>query len=77
MPRNNAVCAFDADERQEILDRYGRFVSKSQASEIISCSERTIGRQIEQKLLNLYTVGRSRTLRLKTVEVLALMERVA
>lgn len=66
-----------ADDLAALLEEYGTYVSYPTAAKITSCSVRTLKRATESGDLPCYTVGRSRTLRVKTADVHALMRRVA
>ncbi|MDO5681237.1 MAG: hypothetical protein Q4G46_00210 [Propionibacteriaceae bacterium] len=59
------------------VEQYGTYVSKPKAAEIACCSVRTINRSIEAGDLPLYRVGRTRTYRVKTEDVVNLLTRVA
>lgn len=64
-------------ETQAAIEQYGHRVGFKAAAKIAGCSERTIRRLVEQGELPCYRVGSARVLRVKTVDVLALVERVA
>ena len=68
---------YTAEERQKILDEVGPLITRATAAKLIGSSERTIGRQIDAGLLKLYKIGRARSLRVKTADVLDLVEWVA
>lgn len=61
----------------ELVDTYGMWVSYATAAKITSVSTRTLRRLTERGELPCYAPGSTRTLRLRTADVAALMERVA
>jgi len=61
----------------ELIAKYGRFVSYPVAAEITTTSVRTLKRLTAAGELPCYQVGRARVLRLKTADVAALVRRVA
>lgn len=71
------MTADNKQHRDEVLERYGRYVSYPQAAEITSSSVRTLNRLTAAGELPMFQVGRSRTYRLKTTDVLALIRRAA
>lgn len=76
--RSKTPSAFFTDEeRAEILNTYGPSITKAQAGVITGTSERTIGRLVDAGQLKLYKVGCARALRLKTTDVLDVLEQVA
>ncbi|MDU5025244.1 MAG: hypothetical protein E6261_03995 [Cutibacterium avidum] len=68
---------FPDEDRAEILKTYGPAITRIQAGKITGTSERTIGRLIDAGQLKLYKVGCARALRLKTTDVLDVLEQVA
>lgn len=64
-------------EAQELIDQYGPFVSYAIAAKITTASARTLKRLTARGQLPCYAIGRTRVLRLKTVDVAALIEQVA
>ena len=62
---------------ESLVTKYGNLVSYPQAAEITSASVRTLKRETADGNLPCYAVGRSRTLRLRTADVAALVRRVA
>ena len=64
-------------ELQSLIDQHGRFVSYPIAAEITTASVRTLKRETAAGRLPCYQIGRSRTLRLRTEDVFALIQRVA
>lgn len=56
---------------------YGSFVSYTTASELLAVSPRTLKRLTDDGQLPVFTVGRSRTYRLRIEDVVGLMRRVA
>lgn len=64
-------------EALELLEEYGRYVSYPTAAKITTASERTLKRLTALGQLPCYKIGRARVLRLKTVDVAALIQRVA
>lgn len=66
-----------ASEAATLEAEYGRFVSYPQAATITSASVRTLKRLTAAGDLPCYSVGRSRTLRLRTADVASLIRRVA
>lgn len=69
--------AFSQQEMDELLHTYGRFVSYPVAAELTGVSERTLKRLTARGDLPCFTVGRTRTYRLKTTDVVGLMRQVA
>jgi len=69
--------ATDRAERATILEQFGRFVTYPQAAELTSASVRTLKRLTASGELPAYAIGRTRTLRLRTEDVLNLVRRVA
>ena len=65
---------FTDEERAEIIKTYGPAITRIQAGKITGTSERTIGRLIDAGQLKLYRVGCARALRLKTTDVLDIMQ---
>lgn len=55
----------------------GPFITYRQAAPLVGASVRTLRRETERGKLPLYRVGSARVLRLRTADVLALVERVA
>lgn len=66
-----------SEDLADIIAKYGRFVSYPQAAEITTASLRTLRRATAAGDLPAYRIGRARVLRLKTEDVVALIERVA
>ena len=66
-----------SEDLADIIAKYGRFVSHPQAAEITTASLRTLRRATAAGDLPAYRIGRARVLRLKTEDVVALIERVA
>ncbi|MBB1510608.1 hypothetical protein [Tessaracoccus sp. MC1756] len=64
-------------EVQELVDQYGLYVSYPTAAKITTASERTLKRLTARGQLPCYTIGRTRVLRLRTADVVALIRRVA
>ncbi len=64
-------------DAQALVDEYGRMVTYPQAAQITAVSVRTLKRETAAGRLPCYRVGKSRTLRVKTLDVLALIEQVA
>lgn len=60
-----------------ILDEHGPFIGYPAAAKITGASVRTLKRETKAGKLPCYRVGSARVLRLKTADVLALVERVA
>lgn len=69
--------AFTPQDRSAALQKHGKFVGYPQAAELLGCSVRTLKRLTADGQLPCYRIGRTRTLRVKTADVLALVERVA
>ncbi len=63
-------------ELAELIAQYGRFVTYPQAAEITTASVRTLKRLTAAGDLPAYRIGRARVLRLKTEDVLGLIEKV-
>lgn len=61
----------------DLVEHHPTFLSYPQAAELTSASVRTLKRETEAGRLPCYRIGRTRTLRVKTADVLALVERVA
>lgn len=55
----------------------GTFITYQDAAPLVGVSVRTLRRETERGKLPLYRVGSARALRLRTADVLALVERVA
>nr|NLI50463.1 helix-turn-helix domain-containing protein [Propionibacterium sp.] len=72
-----AGSAYTDQELNELLATYGKFVSYPVAAELTGASERTLKRLTARGDLPCYTVGRTRTYRLKTTDVVGLMRQVA
>lgn len=68
-------------ERQALLEdlrqRYGGWMNRPQVAEEFGFSLRTVNRMIAAGELKAYSIGRRRSLRVKTSDVAALVERVA
>lgn len=64
-------------EALELVEQYGTYVSYPTAAKITTASERTLKRLTALGQLPCYKIGRARVLRLKTVDVAALIQRVA
>lgn len=60
----------------DLAAQYGRFVTYPQAAEITTASVRTLKRLTAAGDLPAYRIGRARVLRLKTEDVLGLIEKV-
>lgn len=69
--------AYTEQELEDLLALHGRFVGYPVAAELTGASIRTLKRLTKNGELPMYTVGRTRTYRLKTADVVALMRRVA
>ena len=65
------------DEAQALVAQYGTYCTYLDASEMTTVSVRTLKRETAAGRLPCYRIGHSRTLRLKTVDVVALIRRVA
>lgn len=63
--------------RAELESEFGRYMSYPQAAEITTASVRTLKRLTAAGELPCFTIGRTRTLRLRTADVAALIRRVA
>lgn len=63
--------------RAELEAEFGRYMSYPQAAEVTTASVRTLKRLTESGELPCYTVGRTRTMRLRTADVAALIRQVA
>ena len=64
-------------ELADYLERYGNFITYPQAAEITAVSTRTLKRLTATGELPCYRVGRTSVMRLKTADVVSLIERVA
>lgn len=53
------------------------FISFTKAAELTTLSRRSLEREVEGGRLACYRIGRARAFRLRTADVLALVERVA
>ncbi|MDU3726388.1 MAG: hypothetical protein E7G15_07415 [Cutibacterium avidum] len=76
MSRTRPTLAVDPVDR-DILDRYGKFITYRTASEITSLSVRTLRRMTDRGDLPAYSAPGTNTMRVRTVDVLALQSRVA
>lgn len=66
------------DLAAELLAKYKRqFMTRKEAADELGFSVRTINRMIDAGELAAYQVGRSRSLRLRTADVAALVSRAA
>lgn len=68
---------FTAELTAELTEQYGRFMSYQAAGKECGCHPKTLHRLTAAGQLPCYTVGRSRTMRVRTADVAALMTRVA
>ena len=59
------------------IERYGPYVTYPTAAEITTASVRTLKRLTRDGQLPMYTVGSTRTYRLKIEDVLGIMKRAA
>ena len=66
-----------AGELAALVEEHGRFISYPTAARLTSASVRTLKRLTADGQLPCYHIGRTRTLRVKTKDVLALIVRVA
>lgn len=66
-----------SDDLQALIEQHGRFIGYPTAATITACSVRTLKRLTAAGQLPAYRIGRARVLRLKTEDVVALIERVA
>lgn len=57
-----------------LVEKYGNFMSFPAVVKEIGASRRTLGRLAASGDLRVYTVGRSRVLRLRTIDVAALLQ---
>lgn len=73
VPKTNTA----SPELESILDAYPHLVSYPTAAKITGASVRTLKRETAAGRLPCYRVGSARVLRLRTADVLALVERVA
>lgn len=62
---------------EDFADRYGRFMTRTDAARELAFSVRTINRLIADGELHAYQVGSRRSLRLRTADVAAIVSRVA
>lgn len=69
--------AYTDDELADLLALHGKFIGYPVAAELTGASIRTLKRLTKSGELPMYTVGRTRTYRLKTADVVALMRQVA
>ena len=76
MPASN-LSAFTESEQNAILKEHGRLVSFPRAAEITGVCDKTLHRMANRGELHVYKVGTSNAVRLRTIDVLALVERVA
>lgn len=59
------------------IEKYGERITYPVAAELIGVSERTLKRETKRGNLPCYRIGSARCLRVKTADVMALVERVA
>jgi len=64
-------------ELASLATEFGQFVTYTQAAGITTASVRTLKRLTSAGDLPCYRIGRARALRLRTADVVALIERVA
>lgn len=62
---------------QELEDEFGRFMSVPAVAEVTATSESTVRRWVAAGALKLYKMGPTRTLRIRTADVAALIQQVA
>lgn len=62
---------------QELEDEFGRFMSVPDVAKVTATSESTVRRWVAAGALELYKWGPTRTLRVRTADVAALVQRVA
>lgn len=60
-----------------MIDQHGEFISRPMAARLTGTSSRTISRMIDDGVIPLYKIGPRRALRVRTADVLGLVERVA
>ena len=77
MPTNPTNPTLSRAERAAIIAEHGTFISYPKAAEITTASVRTLKRLTADGQLACYNIGRTRTLRVKTADVLDLIVRVA
>lgn len=77
MPANNHSTAFTESEREAILKEHGRLVSFPRAAAIAGVCDKTLHRMANRGELHVYKVGTSHSVRLRTLDILDLVERVA
>lgn len=75
--KTKAVSAFTDQELAHALETYGMFVGYPEAAELTGVSVRTLKRLTARGELPMYSVGRTRTYRLRTADVVALVRQVA
>lgn len=64
-------------ELDAMIEKYGENITYPIAAKITSASVRTLKRETAAGRLPCYQIGRARALRVKTADVLALVQRVA
>ena len=64
-------------EMAAIAAEHGVFMTFAQAAEVVGVSVRTLKREVAGGHLALYRVGRSRSYRLRTADVIGMIQRVA
>ncbi|MGD8214040.1 helix-turn-helix domain-containing protein [Aestuariimicrobium sp. Y1814] len=63
--------------RDELESEFGRYLTYPQAAQVTTASVRTLKRLTQAGELPCYQIGRTRTLRLRTADVAALIRQVA
>ena len=67
----------DPAELQSLVDEHGVFITYPHAAELVGVNPRTLKRLTQAGELRCYKVGSARALRVRTADVLALVEQVA
>lgn len=77
MTANPAPAPVRADDPDAMLRAHGTYMSYPKAAETLGCSVRTLKRETAAGRLKCYSIGRTQTLRVKTLDVVNLATRVA
>lgn len=64
-------------EEDAALKQHGLYLTRQEMAKLLGISLRTVNREIAAGQLRLYRIGHGRNLRVKTLDALNLVERVA
>ena len=64
-------------EIAQLIQDHGVYLSVPQAAELVAVSAKTINRMIQRGELHAYQIGKARIVRVKTADVLDLVQQVA